>query len=392
MPYRTLRDLTLLAASVTTIIGTTAIAAALPGMTDAFAGTPHAHLLVKVSLTIPALAAAAAAPLSGLIVDRYGRKPTLAVATALYGLAGTAGAYLPSLPAIEVSRLVLGLAVGAILTSVTALLADYADSSTLASSLGRQSLAMAVGNVTILVVGGVLAEHDWRWPFWTYAIAFPILAGVLLTVDEPRRGTRGPAAAVPAPVPVGPTALVCAIGFVNMVTYFLVPVQLPFLVRSLPGGNSVRVGVLLALVSATWGLASWQYRRLRRHLSYERLTVLALSLAGLAYLLLGTATGYPAVVVALAAVGLSLGVTVPNLNSWLLSFVPAARKGQLLGVFVFCVYFGQFVSPLLGQPLVAAAGVDRGYLVGGAVLLAGVAGALVLRATRPGRRPVGIPA
>ena len=177
MPYRTLRDLTLLAASVTTIIGTTAIAAALPGMTDAFAGTPHAHLLVKVSLTIPALAAAVAAPLSGLIVDRYGRKPTLAVATALYGLAGTAGAYLPSLPAIEVSRLVLGLAVGAILTSVTALLADYADSSTLASSLGRQSLAMAVGNVTILVVGGVLAEHDWRWPFWTYACQPRTLTG-----------------------------------------------------------------------------------------------------------------------------------------------------------------------------------------------------------------------
>jgi MFS family permease len=393
MAYRTLRDLTLLAGSVLTIIGTTAIAAALPGMSEHYAGTPHAHLLVKVSLTVPALAAALAAPLSGLVVDRYGRKPTLAVATAGYGLAGTAGAYLPSLPAILASRFLLGLAVGAILTCVTALLADYAGQSALSSSLGRQSLAMAVGNVTSLFLGGVLAELGWRWPFWIYAAAFPILAGILLLVHEPRPAVAGPAAH-PAPVPVGRTALLYAVGLVNMVTYFLVPTQLPFLVRELPGGDGVRIGALLALVSAAWGLSSWQYGRLRRHLSYERLAVLALALTGAAYLLLARADGYPQVVLALAAVGLGLGVTVPNLNAWLLSFVPAGRTGQVFGGLVFFVFLGQFVSPLVGQPLVAAGGVARGYLVGGAVLLAGVVGALAVQVSR-GRakqRRVGIPA
>ena len=115
--YRaTFRDLTLMVASSITIIGTTAIAASLPKMSDAFASTSHGHFLVKVSLTLPALTAGLCAVPMGMITDRWGRKQLFVVALILYSTAGSAGFFLNSLYAILVSRLLLGVAVSAVAT------------------------------------------------------------------------------------------------------------------------------------------------------------------------------------------------------------------------------------------------------------------------------------
>jgi MFS family permease len=86
-----LRDLTLMASSMIAIIGTTAIAASLPGMSDAYALTPNGRFLVNVALTLPALSIALFAPLMGLVIDRWGRKKIFIASLVLYGLSGTAG-------------------------------------------------------------------------------------------------------------------------------------------------------------------------------------------------------------------------------------------------------------------------------------------------------------
>jgi MFS family permease len=389
---QTLRELTLMASSMITIIGTTVIAASLPHMSEAYASLPNGRFLVNVSLTLPALSAALFGPVMGATIDRWGRKRPFLVAMILYGLAGTAGSYLPSLYAILASRFVLGIAVAGITTCATALIADYADQRKLGGLMGRQSLFMAAGNVVFVSLAGVLADHHWRYPFLICAVSFVILPGVVFLIAEPRapRGSRAErAAAQSEALPIARTVLVYAIGFTNMVVYFMVPVYLPFHLRSFSSYNSARVGGLLALVGLSWGLSSSLYHRYRRHLTFEKITMIAFAIMGIAHLLMASASGYPMVILALVMIGFGLGAIVPNLNAWLLSFVPPSMKGRAIGGLVFFVFLGQFFSPIITRPLSDAAGIASSYLVSGSLLLLIALGHIALAPRRhEGKAPI----
>lgn len=387
----TLRELTLMASSMITIIATTVIAASLPQMSEAYVAVPDHQFLVRIALTLPALAIAVFGPFVGMAIDRWGRKRLFVLAMLMYGLAGTAGSYLASLPAILISRFALGISVAGITTCATALIADYASERKLGSQMGRQSLFMALGNVVFVSLGGVLAGYHWRLPFLLYGVSFLILPGIVFLIADPSsRPSPGPAAprAAAQELPLRRTLLVYTLGFINMVVYFMVPVYLPFHLRSFPHNSSAKVGLLLALVGLSWGITSSQYARLRRRLSFEQIMVVALGVMGVSDVVLALANGYTLVVPALVLAGIGLGAIVPNLNAWLLSFAPATMKGRIIGGLVFFVFLGQFFSPILTRPLRDSVGIAQSYLIGGTVLLViSLAGAaFVLRKPAAGAR------
>ncbi|MBB6023384.1 MFS family permease [Paenibacillus sp. JGP012] len=360
------RDLTLMLASMITIIGTTAIAPSLPQMANFFGHTPNGDFLVRISMTIPALSAGIFGPLTGFVIDRWGRKRILIAALLLYGISGISGFFLTSLTLILISRFVLGISVAALTTSATALIGDYAHDSKLATSMGRQSLFMAVGNVFFVSFSGVLADINWRLPFLIYTVSLLILPAAIWLVTETRvdRSRANVTSQVTGKenMPKIKTAFVCIIAFINMVVYFMVPVYLPFYVQSFSDGNSVRAGGLLALVGLSWGIVSSQYHRLRKKLTFEWITMLALSLVVVAYVLLSLATGYYVMIVALVMIGLGLGTLLPNMNAWLLSVVPAILKGRAIGMMALFSFLGQFFSPMITEPLTKSVGIASSYL------------------------------
>ncbi|AKG35460.1 MFS transporter [Paenibacillus durus] len=368
-----LRDLTLMLASMITIIGTTAIAPSLPQMADYFGDNPNGDFLVRITLSIPALSAGMFGPLTGFVVDRWGRKRVFVAALVLYGISGISGFFLTSLSLILITRFILGISVVALTTSATALIGDYAHDSKLATSMGRQSLFMAFGNVLFVSLSGVLADFNWRWPFLIYAVSFLILPTAIWLITETRttRSGDGGTSQVETNVqmPKARTAFVCIITFVNMVVYFMVPVYLPFYVQSFSDGNSMKAGGLLAVVGLSWGIVSSQYHRLKNRLTFQRITMLALSLVVAAYVLLSIATGYYVMIVALMMIGVGLGTILPNLNAWLLSFVPAALKGRAIGTMMLFSFMGQFFSPVITEPLTTAVGISRSYLLTGMLLV-----------------------
>lgn len=153
---------TLLAVSTLTVMSGAVIAPALPAMEAYFAEVAHAALLTRLVLTLPGLAIALSAPVAGWVPDRWGRKRLLVAAIVLYGCAGGGGYVLDTLPALLVSRVLLGLGVAALTTAVTTLIADYFE-------------------------GDVRAAFDWRLPFLVYLAAFGLLPFVLVAVYEPER-------------------------------------------------------------------------------------------------------------------------------------------------------------------------------------------------------------
>ena len=344
-----LRLTLLIGASLTVMSGAT-IAPGLPGMRAHFEGVPEAELLTRLVLTVPALFIALGAPLAGLVIERVGRLRMLTAGALLYAASGMSGLVLESLPALLVGRALLGLSVAAVMTTVTTLAGDYFAGAERRRFLGLQAAFMGLGGLVFVTGGGFAADLHWRAPFAIYAFALvvPILAAAFLHEPEVRRAPAGsPAERVPRRV-----GLVLASAFVSMMAFYLVPTQLPFLlVRELGLDAPSLAGLAIGAGTLVSSAASMAYARLGGHLPFGRAVALGWALMAGGFAAVWAATGFGAVMAGMVLTGAGMGAMMPAFSTTMLALVPESRRGRMAGALTAAIFLGQFLSPLVSQPL-----------------------------------------
>ncbi|MFF0377294.1 MFS transporter [Actinoplanes missouriensis] len=374
-----------LASASLTIMGAAIIAPSLPAMTVAYAGTPAADVLVRLTLTVTSLAIAVTAPVAGLLADRIGRRPLLLSSLALYALAGTAGYLITNLGILIASRALLGAAVGGVMTAVSTVIADWFDGPERARFLGLQQASASLGGVVFLPLAGVLADVSWRSPFLLYAVAALILPAAALFLRESARRT-GTASTTPAvSLATAGTSReipgVYALAAAATVIFYMAPTQLPFWLTTFHTGTAM-TGVVIAGSTLTGIVGALAFPRLRQRLQPATITALSIGLLGAGWAVAGTAGVLAQLAVGVLIGGIGVGLVVPNLNTRLAEIASPAQRGRVLGGLVMAIFLGQFLSPLLMQPVVDALGIAATFTYSGAVLLAGAAMTLTVRAFR----------
>ncbi|MFV0591153.1 MAG: hypothetical protein ACK5M7_07185 [Draconibacterium sp.] len=73
MKRKNLLEITILLASMLTMLANAIIAPSLPLISKAFSEINNVEVLTKLMLTLPALAIGIIAPIAGRIIDKYGR-------------------------------------------------------------------------------------------------------------------------------------------------------------------------------------------------------------------------------------------------------------------------------------------------------------------------------
>lgn len=348
------RQWPLLLASTLTVMAGAALAPALPTLQAVFSDDPHAHFLTRQLLTVPALFIVLAAPLAGWLTDRIGRVRLLVASVLLYVLAGCAGALLDDLRSILVTRALLGVAVAGLMTSVTTLIADYFQGPQRDVVFGRQGAFMSFGGVFFLVAGGLMVDLHWRAAFLVYAAPLALLWW-LSRLPEPVVHTpllQGSAEGLPW-IKV---ALIFFAGMIGMMVFYVIPVQLPYHLVGITEASGSLIGFTLALSNVSGTVAGLSFARIRSHLGPLQVITLVYLLMASGYLLIALAQSLLPVMLGLGLAGFGLGLTVPNLTTWLSGFVPAEVRGRLMGGLTAAVYVGQFLSPLAAQPFVNAYG------------------------------------
>jgi MFS family permease len=370
------RKTALLLVACLTVMSAATVAPALPRMAEAFSTAPNAELLSKLVLTAPAVAIALCAPFAGALVDRFGRVGILRASLVLYGAAGAAGYVLDDLYAILASRAALGVAVAGTMTSVTALVGDYYSGEARTRYAGLQSLAMSLGAVVCVAAGGLLADVGWRLPFLIYLTGWAVLLPVLLYVVEPRRSGVAPAGhGHGAAFPLGPIAAAYGITFFAVAMFYMIPVQIPFLLRAIGVESGTAAGVVVAAASLTAAGGSAWFARLRRSDGVFGVYVWAFGLMAAGYALAGLAGTFAGALAGAAVAGVGVGLFFPNSNLWVLALAPPALRGQLAGGLTSAIFLAQFSSPILVHPLVAATSLARAFTIA-AVLMGFAAAAL----------------
>lgn len=373
---------TLLLTSTLTVMSGATIAPSLPAMQEYFADVSNSALLVRLVLTIPALFIAIGGLFAGQLVDLIGRKPLLIGSALLYGIAGSSGFLLNSLGTILVGRALLGLSVAGIMTGVTTLIADYYTGQKRANFMGLQAAFMGLGGVVFLSVGGVIADRNWRFPFLIYLSAWAILIAIALTLYEPNFKTNNQvseSSATKAQMPMGVLAMIYGIALFYMVAFYLIPVQLPFYLQNLSNASASASGLAIATFTLASAIASLRYGLVKERLGFVSIVVIAFVIAAVGYLIIGIAGSYNVVLIGLIIAGFGFGLLMPNLNVWLSSIIPDVLRGRALGGLTTFFFLGQFLSPLVSQPITNEIGLAKTYSFTGVCLLVVAIAFLALR-------------
>ncbi len=369
-PPRLMLPVILLVSSLTVMASAT-IAPSLPGLRDHYLGVPQVETLVRLVLTMPGLAIAVAAPFTGWIADRFGRRRVILGALVLYILAGGAGLVLDSIGALIASRLVLGLAVAGLLPTASALIADYWRGPARDRAFGIQAAFMGAGGVVFLPLGGLLAEWHWRGPFLVYllpVLLLPLAFAVIRDAPDRPPGTEEAVDSGPFPLFLATGLYITA--FLGMVLFYALPVQLPFYLREIGVDSPWVAGAALAVNTGISAIASLNFRRVRAFMGPRRILALAFSLIGIGFLVVAWSDSLLGIVVGLCCCGPGLGLMFPSISTWLMAKTPARMRARATGGMTTAVFLGQFVSPVLAQPIAERIGLSGMFATGAGLSIA----------------------
>ncbi len=357
----------LLTSSLTIMAGAT-ISPSLPQMAHVFADTPNAVFLSKLILTIPALFIAIWAPFAGRIIDVIGRLKLFYFSLALYAIAGSSGFFLDNLYFILIGRAFLGIAVGGILTIATTLIGDYFIGEERKGFVGYQNAFVGLGGVAFITLGGVLADSDWRYPFLIYSFSLLVLLLAVIYLKEPSKNNKqakresisikGFFESFPKVV-----LLILASALFSMIFFYIVPTQIPFLLEVLDiKGNSLS-GYAIACTTLSGTLASLAHKKILAALNYKKVMMLVFFFMALGFLVVYLTNSYAIILFAMFLVGIGSGLVMPNLNVWLLDSVNETIRGISSGFLTTGIFLGQFLSPILFNPIIEKYGIHFSFLL-----------------------------
>ena len=372
MNMRLIKAVLLLSSGMTVMAGSV-ISPALPEISRHFSEAGDT-VFTKLVLTMPAIMIAVCAPLAGHLSDLFGRRKLLIYSLFLYGVSGFSGFFLDDLFLLLVSRALLGVGVGGIMSAATALIGDFFSGDERAEFIGLQSGFMYIEGIVLVLLGGLLAEIDWKAPFIAYLSAFAVLVMAIAGLREPNKGTKSvrKASVDALHTPVSIVSLIFLLVLLLMIFYYMVLVQVPFILQDRFGFGSAMTGLAISASALAGALSSLSYPLIKRRLCYRNIYALGFGFVTIGYVIIGYAESYLQILAGLGFAGFGNGMMMPNGSFWLLEVVPERIRGKAVGGYTGMIFLGQFLSPVAMAPVVSA------YTLNGAFLVASGAMGLIV--------------
>lgn len=367
-----MRKLTLLLTSMLTMMAGAVVAPSLPQINNIFSLIPHADILTKLIITLPALFIALFSPLFGKLSDAIGRKKILLTALIIYGISGASAYFIKNLYLILIGRAFLGIAVAGIMTMVSALIGDYYKGQERSHFIGLRGAFTGLGGVVFIAFAGWLTDFGWHVPFLIYLFAFLILPLVLIyiyEIEQFKDAGKKPQPISKVEYPKQLVVIIYSLIFFSTVAFFMMPVQIPFLLKSIPGITNAQVGMALAAQSLSGSIIAMNYQRINNKLSFLTIYQVTFALMAIGYIIIGVSSSYFQYITGLVIAGMGVGLLIPTGTMWIIEVAPESIRGQLVGKANTSMFVAMFASPILIQPIVKFSSISGAFLAMGITLI-----------------------
>jgi MFS family permease len=339
-------------------VAASVLAPVLPKIAQHFQSDPHVDVMVSLLATLPALFVAIGAWPAGLLADRFGTRLVLLVGVGTYGFVGCAPMVLNSLLGIVITRAGVGISEAIIMVCTTALVADYFHGNERERWLAVQTGGGGAVAVLMIALGGMLGQGSWRFPFIMYGVACILFLLCLFKTWAPARhekipvknaGIEGALSASPrsetAKYNWGPVAVISIITLFSCISFFVMMIQLSFILTERGVTDSKTIGLGCAAAVLFMPLGSVLFKLVRLPVA-GKLTV-SFTLSAVGFFVLALSHSFLFTEVGAAINGLGSGMVLPTLITWVLSKLTHEVRARGTGIWQTAVFLGQFLSPLI---------------------------------------------
>ncbi len=399
----------LLLTNVMAPLGTALLSPVLDSLIEPFGASPASIGLMVSAFTAPAIFLI---PVTGMIADRYGRRPVLLFGLLCFGSAGTAIALTTDFRIVLTLRLFQGLGFAALSPIVITSIGDLYEGSKEATGQGLRFTGSGVVQTVFPLAAGVLVVMAWQYPFLLHLIAFPIALAVYLWFEEPVDSERVEEDSktddekrdldeqldqirglivqrrVAAMLAARGTPNIVFIGFLTYNSILVVEVL---------GGTPAQAGVLAALGSISYAGSASQAGRITARFESRLYPLIAMNVAlaaGITVVFLAPTiwVAYGGIVVK----GIGFGVLLSIYRSIVTDLAPPKLRGGLVGIAESMGRLASTLTPIamgagiaVGTPLIGFTASIQfvGVATGIVAASVGIVCLLVLSSAPPGRAP-----
>ncbi len=303
-------------------------------------------------ITLPSLGVVISASYVGKLINKIGTFKLLCLGLIPYAVFGFLGGYITNSYLLILDRILLGPAAVAVQVALTTYIADYFKGKERMKLIAWQGMAVELGGVVFLSIGGVLGDLNWRYPFLIYLIGFVCFVFVIIflpkentvNTDEIANENKTFKDEVKQKKEVN---LIFWGSLAAMVLFFVSFVRLPqFLPDAFDFSDSL-VGYFMASISLIAVLSASQMPKVVYKLTAYKTVVLGFLFFMLGYLSLAFASHISVLVLAALFIGIGFGFTIPLFNHMMVEVSTPVTQGKNLGLFSMGVFAGQFISTFI---------------------------------------------
>jgi DHA1 family multidrug resistance protein-like MFS transporter len=297
------------------------------------------------------------APLWGILSDRVGRKPVLAIGVLGYALTMFLFGLATRFWMLFLARSLAGILSSATMPTAMAYISDNSPEQERSGGMGQLGGAIGIGVVIGPLLGGLLSKHTFSLPFFVGAglAALAFLLVLFLLPESPFTAQRATKQSLRGQVLrrviASPAGLLLLLIFI--MSFGLANFQgiIGLYAVDKFGFNTAQVGALWMVIGAVLilgqgGLTGPLTRR------FGELPLIRVGLAGgaIGFLLISLAVDFTTLLLALGFFVLALALIGPALNAYISQFA-GEHQGAVMGLNSACASLGRVAGPLLAGPL-----------------------------------------
>lgn len=354
------------------VMGVSSLTPAFPKIAEALQiSSKQIGLLITV-FTLPGVILT---PPLGVLADRWGRKRILIPALFLFGIAGTAGAFVRDFELLLIFRFFQGIGAASLGSLNVTLIGDLFTGKDRPTAMGYNASVLSVGTAGYPAIGGALAMLGWHYPFALASMAVPVAFFVLFSLKNPEPKSEQHLSeyfqeawqSLRRRQVVGLFIASIAIFIIlygSILTYF------PFLLKHRFNASPLIIGLMMATMSVATAITSSQLGRLARHFSEKVLIRLAFCLYGIALLLMIPMPNLFLLLIPTTIFGVAQGMNIPSIQTLLASFAPIEHRAIFMSLNGMVLRIGQTLGPVIMAAVFAFGGMDAVFYTGAGLAFA----------------------
>lgn len=323
------------------------LAPVLPQMVGPLSSTPNE---VAQLMAVYTISTAIFSLIIGHFVDRVNRKTVLVPCLVINGMMGLFSFFATDLHTLLILRFVQGVGIAGMMSLVMLVIGDVYTGLDRVHSMGRISMAIAIGSVTAPLIGGGLATIGWNYPFLFYVLSLPFALLVLLLLPETKEYVSSHGSGLGNAVRELRDFRILYTVFLSFAVFFLlfsIVVFLPFMLEDVFGFAAKEAGLVLSIQGLAIIMVASNIKKLAENLSLMVIIGLGFTLVGISISLISWTGSLPVLFLLLLMFGGGFGLCQTAIDSQIIQISPPNSRGGVLSIHNTMKYVGQSASPVV---------------------------------------------